>query len=111
MEEEKATPGKEAALKALRAEFKGNSASTQRQLLAEALRQCASLTTLEARRFLDILHPAARAMELRRQGLDIITHWLIVITEAGAKHRVGLYVLRSNAAQAGVCRDQLSNVA
>jgi hypothetical protein len=94
MEEEKATPGKEAALKALRAKFTGNSASTQRQLLAEALRQCASVTTLEARRFLDILHPAARAMELRRQGLSIITHWLTVMTEVGAKHRVALYALQ-----------------
>ena len=97
MDEKNATPGKEAALKALRDEFKGNAADTQRQRLAAALHRLTTITTIEARRYLDILHPAGRAMELRAAGLDIVTLRQKQDTEAGVPHWVGLYVLRRGA--------------
>jgi hypothetical protein len=100
-DEEKAAPGKAAALKTLRSQFIGNSAATQRELLATALQSGWAISTIEARRFLDILHPAGRALELRRDGMEIVTHWQAVVTEAGARHRVGLYVLGRGAAAGG----------
>jgi len=96
MNEKNATPEKEAALKALRDEFKGNAADTQRHRLAAALHRFA-VSTIEARRYLDILHPAGRAKELRAAGLDIITLREKQETEAGVPHWVGLYVLRRGA--------------
>jgi hypothetical protein len=50
------------------------------------------VTTFEAMRFLDVYHCPARILQLRKAGHRITTHWQTVITEAGAKHRVGLYV-------------------
>lgn len=50
----------------------GNSASVQRARLLQRLK-LAPVDTLEARRRLDILHPAARVMELRKQGKRIDT--------------------------------------
>lgn len=72
----------------------GNSAASQRQRLLEALRQ-RSLSTLDARRELDVMHPAARVMELRQEGANIITHWSREPTECGGLHRVARYVLLS----------------
>lgn len=92
-------PGTEAALKALRDEFKGNTAATQRYRLAGALHRVAAVTTLEARRHLDILHPAGRVMELRRAGLKILTLWQTATTEAGEQHRVAMYVLQRGTEQ------------
>jgi len=52
----------------------------------------APLTTLQARKELDVLHPAARVMELRIRGHNIVTHWTISDT-GKAKHRIASYVL------------------
>ena len=95
MTKEKATsPEKKAALEAIRVQFKGNSAKSQALRLLEALRHFA-VTTFEAMRFLDVYHCPARILQLRKLGFNIVTHWQTVITEAGEKHRVGLYVLES----------------
>jgi hypothetical protein len=64
--------------------------------LLEWLR-CDSLTTLQAREHLDIMHPAARIMELRRQKHNILTYWTTDDNGKG-KHRVARYVLLSGAA-------------
>lgn len=69
-----------------------NSAHDQRQRLLEALRH-RPVTTLEARRELDVLHPAARVMELRQQGITVETHWTIQDTIEGRPHKVASYVL------------------
>ena len=50
------------------------------------------ISTLQARKELDIFHPAARIQELRDQGHKIITHWKTVDT-GKAKHRIASYVL------------------
>jgi hypothetical protein len=101
-QEKKATPHKEAALKALRSQFMGNDAATQRALLLAALHAVGVVSTLEARTFLDILHPAGRIKELRREGQEIVTLWADEVTEAGALHRVGVYLLVRQPASAEV---------
>lgn len=54
----------------------------------------ATITTVEARTELDILHPGGRVIELRKAGHNIVTHWQTVHTGKG-KHRVARYVLLS----------------
>ena len=92
-DKEKATPEKEAALKQIRDEFIGTNTRTQSQRLMAALRLF-PLTTFEAMRKLDVYHVPARVLQLRKAGHQIITMWQTVTTEAGVKHRVGLYVLQ-----------------
>ena len=70
-----------------------NAASAQRARLLDALRR-ESFTTLEARRLFDVMHPAARIMELRRQGFNIVTVWTTDTTPEGNAHRVARYLLR-----------------
>ncbi|CAM8667071.1 Helix-turn-helix domain containing protein [Comamonadaceae bacterium] len=97
MTKEKATsPEKIAALRAIHDLFKGTGNAAQYQRLLEALRRF-GVTTFEAMRYLDVYHCPARVLQLRKQGHNITTHWQTVITEAGEKHRVGLYVLESGA--------------
>lgn len=89
---EKAAPKKDAALEQIRLQFSGTTGKTQRTRLLEALRLF-PITTFEAMRQLDVYHVPARVLELRKAGHRIITLWQTVVTEAGANHRVGLYVL------------------
>jgi Helix-turn-helix domain len=85
---------KKAALKLIRTLYKGISAAKQCARLLAALAGW-SINTFEAMRYLDVYHSPARIFQLRKQGYKITTHWQTVITEAGEKHRVGLYVLES----------------
>lgn len=71
----------------------GNSASAQRARLLQRLR-IAPLDTLEARKMLDILMPAARICELRKQGNRIDTVRVARPTDEGKLHSVALYVLQ-----------------
>ncbi len=97
MQKEKATSfEKKAALKIIREQFNGISSARQCERLLEALSRW-SINTYEASRYLDVYHCPARVLQLRKRGYKIITHWQTVITEAGEKHRVGLYVLESGA--------------
>ena len=68
------------------------SANAQRRRLLDALR-CGPVSTLEARRNLDILHPAMRVRELRLTGYDIRTIRIDADTGFGVKHSVARYVL------------------
>ena len=74
----------------------GNSAEAQRARLLDALR-IGPVTTLEARRELDIMAPAARVMELRGLGHQIATIWARQPTHCGKLHRVARYVLTGGA--------------
>ena len=47
--------------------------ATQRTIILTYLQAHGSLTTLEARNQLFIMHPAARVQELREQGKEIVT--------------------------------------
>ncbi len=98
MDEKKTTPEKEAALKALREQFKGTDADTQARRTLEGLRKF-PLTTFELMRGLDVYHAPARIRDLREAGHNIVTLRRTVITEAGVKHTVGQYVLISEAGQ------------
>jgi len=84
--------GRAALLKQINANATGNSAATQRQRIIAALESMGSVTTLECSRFLSIVHPPRRVMELRREGYGILTTWDYMPDEAGRTHRVGRYV-------------------
>lgn len=73
--------------------FPCNSADAQCMRLYHAL-QFAPVDTLEARKWLDILMPAARIFELREQGKQIDTVRVMRPTDEGGLHSVALYVLQ-----------------
>ena len=73
-------------------------AAAQRARLLAALKHRV-LTTLQARRELDVLHPAARVMELRDGGYPITTTWTHDTTSEGHTHRVACYQLVGEARQ------------
>lgn len=67
-------------------------ANIQQQSILARLRQ-GPMTTLQARQELDVLHPAARVMELRARGHRIVTHWDYDTSGVGRQHRVARYAL------------------
>jgi hypothetical protein len=66
----------------------------QRERLLKRLRE-KPISTIEARKELDILMPAARIFELRRLGHNIITNWQNETTSEGNVHNVAQYALLS----------------
>lgn len=85
-------------LEAIRNNHKGNEANTQAKRLLIALKALGSLTTIEIRRHLDILAPAARIFDLRyRQNQNILLSWETTETDAGIKHKIGRYSLAPQA--------------
>lgn len=52
-----------------------------------------SIATTECRETLAVMSPAARIMELRRQGHDIHTTWSHIADSEGVIHRQGVYIL------------------
>lgn len=75
----------------------GNSSEAQRRRLLARL-EAGPLTTLQARRELDILMPAARVFELRAIGHRIDTFRIIEATECGRRHNVARYALQPSVA-------------
>lgn len=70
------------------------SVASQRMRLLAHLRHD-SITTIEARRDLNVLHPAMRIKELREDGHNVVTRLMEVRDDYGRKHsRVALYSLR-----------------
>lgn len=51
------------------------------------------LDTLTARKELDVMHPAARIMELRKIGIGIKTIKIDRSSDRGKVHRIACYVL------------------
>lgn len=82
-----------ARLKTIAADHPGNDVEVQRDRVLTALQE-GPLSTVEARRWLDVMHPAMRVLELRAIGLRIDTVWSLEPTECGRLHRMGRYVLR-----------------
>ena len=70
-----------------------NSAQAQQLRLLAHLHAYGSITTIYARKHLDIMHPAGRIRGLRKEGHKIETHWVTELSEAGRLHRVAKYVL------------------
>jgi hypothetical protein len=73
-----------------------NTAAHQRARLLQAMRFRGGVTTLEAMRFLDIVDPRARIVELRKEGYRINTSWAHQPSECRRMHIVGLYTLTGN---------------
>lgn len=69
------------------------SAGAQRGRILAHLKTNRSLTTLEARQNLNIMHPAARVMELKERGYHIITNRRKDVDSEGRLHSVAEYVL------------------
>lgn len=76
----------------------GNTAEAQRARLLDWLRR-RPITTIEARRALDILMPAARVFELRERGFEILTHRVRQETLSGRLHSVALYSLATGSSR------------
>jgi hypothetical protein len=75
-----------------------NSAEAQRLRILNRL-EISPASTIELRRDLDVMMPAARVHELRHQfGKNITTIWTHQHTESGKLHRVARYVLQSGGA-------------
>jgi hypothetical protein len=67
------------------------SSGRQRARLEAHFRLHGSISTLEGRNVLGILHPAARVQELRESGHRIITVWNRETDATGRRHRVARY--------------------
>lgn len=97
MTKKETPPNDEAASNNVQAESKASdlnnsSAAAQRGRVVDMLRTGAK-STLQFRRDGDILAPAARILELRKRGFEIMTQWIMQATDCGKLHRVALYVL------------------
>lgn len=88
--------GESANQNSKRSNHTGNSAEAQRARLLVELRK-SPVTTLSARRDIDVLHVAARILELRQLGYRIDTIWTSDCTSEGHSHRVAKYVLQGEA--------------
>ena len=69
------------------------SLAAQRARLLKHLREVGTLTTLQAREQLNIMHPGGRVLELREAGHRITTTWTWDRDHEGRPHRVGRYAL------------------
>lgn len=75
-------------------EMRGNDANTQAQRVLLALRGGVA-SSLELRKYLDVINVSSRVSELRAAGHAIDTIWIQQPTDAGRLHRVALYRLRN----------------
>lgn len=84
-------------LQQIHADFPGNCCEAQRARLLAAMREVGSISTTEARLFLEVMNPSQRVTELRNQGAEIDTAWTLEPSEAGRDpHRRARYVLIPN---------------
>ena len=86
-----ATPKSAAQSKTPTPKFTDTGLRAQRDRILIGLRMRGSLSTLEARSEFDVMHPAARVMELREEGYQIHTVWALDTTPEGFQHRVARY--------------------
>lgn len=80
------------ALEHIRNKHSGNDAGTQSKRLLEAMQALGGISTLEANRYLDILHPPARKLNLIEAGHIVTLAWVYETSVCGNVHRVGKYV-------------------
>ena len=91
-----ADEAKEQQLITIRNQYKGDSRSDQGTRLLEALRWF-PISTFEARKHLDVMHPAGRVQELRQGGNEIETLRHSLHSDIGRPHSIAVYVLRKGA--------------
>lgn len=87
------TPERITALLEIRDSMPGNQCTVQCDRLLAAMRKLGHVSTFEAMRFLDVYYPPARKLDLVKAGYRVITSWRVIVTEAGKRHRVGVYSL------------------
>lgn len=87
------SPAKLAALTKLRDAQPGGSVQVQETRLEMALRRWP--LTFQEMWALGLQDGRARIYGLRQRGLDITTAWVVIETDNGQRHRVGLYSLCS----------------
>lgn len=80
----------------IREKYKGETRKTHAQRVLSALR-LGPLSTFEARRHLDVPHPAGRVLELRNAGHEITTFRVPEQSDIGRPHTIALYVLHEEA--------------
>ena len=84
-------------LRQIHANFPGNSGEAQQARMQAAMQQTGSITTTEARLFLEIMNPSQRVTDLRNKGVAVVTTRTVEPSEAGlAPHRQARYVLTVN---------------
>jgi hypothetical protein len=71
------------------------SSRSQQQRLATALTTLGNITTIEAREFLNVMHPSGRINELRNQGWGIEPPRVRYVDDCGVVHSIANYVLKS----------------
>jgi hypothetical protein len=76
-------------------EHQSISSKSQQQRLALALTRSGSINTIEARHYLDVMHPSGRLKELREQGWLIDKITVRYVAECGSVHHIANYVLKS----------------
>lgn len=85
-------------LHSIRNRYQGETGKTHARRIIDALR-LGSLSTFEARRFLDVPHPAGRVQELRDAGNEIDTLRYSEKGDVGRPHCIAVYVLKKEARQ------------
>lgn len=80
------------ALKKIRAKHSGSDTDTQCHRLLEAMQTLGGISTIEANRFLDILHPPARKLNLIERGHIVTLTWVYEESACGEVHHVGKYI-------------------
>ena len=73
-------------------QYPGNDVASQRLRILHWFSLHSSLTTDQARRELDVYHPAGRIQELRAEGWQIVTLSESVPTASGRLRRIGKYL-------------------
>lgn len=80
------------ALEKIRNKHSANDAGTQSIRLLAAMQALGGVSTIEAVRYLDILHPPARKLDLIKIGHIVKLVWVHELSSCGKIHRVGKYV-------------------
>jgi hypothetical protein len=85
-------------LETIREKYRGETGATHARRILDALR-FGPLSTFDARKHLDVPHPAGRVQELRDAGNEIDTLRLSERSEVGRPHCIAVYVLRKESEQ------------
>ncbi len=80
-------------LESIREQYKGETSTTHVRRMLDALK-LGPLSTFEARKYLDVPHPAGRIQELRKSGNEIDTIRLSEQIDVGRPHYIAVYLLR-----------------
>ena len=83
-------------LKTIREKYNVETGAAHARRMLDALRLY-RLSTFEARKHLDVPHPAGRVQELRDAGNEIDTIRLSEPSDVGRPHNIAVYVLRKEA--------------